>query len=106
MAFGNELAGGFSEIVGEVLADHPDGAPAHLIEAFLLRTAEQFALGGGAFDVQTARGHEGLTAHRPVGEEEHRRLGNLRFRGHLAEMKLGQHAAAHLLRLGGDPLTG
>ena len=39
-------ARGFGEIIGQVLADDPNGLAAHLVEPLLLGAAEQLALGG------------------------------------------------------------
>ena len=89
-----------------MLADDPHRFAAHLIEPLLLGAAEQFALGGRAFDRQAARGHEGLARHRAIGEEEHRGLRDIALGRHLAEVEFGQHPAANLLRLDRDLFGG
>jgi hypothetical protein len=80
--------------------------PFHLLKALLSRPAEQLALNGGALHIQAAGRHEGLTAHRAIGEIEDRGLGHIGFGRHGAQMKLGGDAFADLFGIGVDQLGG
>ncbi len=89
-----------------MLADDPHCLAPHLVKPLLLGASEQLALGGGTFNAEPARRHEGFARYGPVGKEEDGRLRHVMLGWHFAEIKLGQHPAANLLGLNRDLVSG